>query len=104
MVKVEGVEVLGAAFKDLTDDQKRNLNVSYGVQVNGLTDGKLKEAGVRKGFVILKVNDVRIQSVSQLEEVVRSVQTSPRVEDRGLFIVGIYPNGKVTYYAVDFSE
>jgi len=104
VVKVEGVEVLGAAFKDLTDDQKRNLNVSYGVQVNGLTDGKLKEAGVRKGFVILKVNDVRIQSVSQLEEVVRSVQTSPRVEDRGLFIVGIYPNGKVTYYAVDFSE
>lgn len=104
VVKVEGVEVLGAAFKDLTDEQKRSLNVSYGVQVNGLTDGKLKEAGVRKGFVILKVNDVRIQSVSQLEEVVRTVQTSPRVEDRGLFIVGVYPNGKVSYYAVDFSE
>lgn len=104
VVKVEGVEVLGAAFKELSDDQKRSLNVSYGIQVTGLTDGKLKEAGVRKGYVILKVNDVRIQSVSQLEEVVKAAQNNARLEDRGLFIVGLYPNGKVTYYAVDFND
>ena len=94
-LKNQGTEVLGAAFSPLTDDQKRQLNISYGVQVSGLTDGKCKDAGIRKGFIILKINDQRVNSAEDIEAIVKQVQTGSGVVDRGLFIVGMYPNGKV---------
>lgn len=103
-VKSAGVESLGAAFSELSSSEKKNLNISYGVQVSGVTDGKFKQAGIRKGYIILKINDVHIQSVSQVEDAIRDVQRNANVDDRGLFIVGMYPNGKITYYAIDLAE
>lgn len=103
-VKNAGVEVLGAAFTKLSDSQKNNLNVSYGVQVSGVTDGKFKEAGIRKGFIILKINDQKMITPSDIEDIVKSVQTGAGFDDRGLFIVGMYPNGKVSYYAIDLNQ
>ncbi|MDD4771861.1 MAG: Do family serine endopeptidase [Bacteroidales bacterium] len=102
-LKNQGTEVLGAAFSPLADDQKRQLNISYGVQVSGLTDGKCKDAGIRKGFIILKINDQRVNSAEDIEAIVKQVQTGSGVVDRGLFIVGMYPNGKVSYYAIDLN-
>ena len=104
IVKNNGVEVLGAAFSELSDNLKRQLNISYGIQVSGLTEGKLKAAGVRKGFIIMKVNDQRIQSVSQFESLVKDIQRGAGFGETALFIVGMYPTGKVTYYAVDLNE
>jgi Do/DeqQ family serine protease len=103
-IRNSGIEVLGAAFAEVPDDQKRALNISYGVKVSGLTEGKLKEAGVRKGFIILKINDQRIQTVPQLESIIKEVQTGAGFDERGIFIVGLYPNGKIAYYAIDLNE
>ncbi len=104
IVKNDGIEVLGAAFKELTDDQKREMNVSYGLQVAGVTAGKLQDAGIKKGYVILKVNEQPVRKVSDLEAILKSAQSSANVEDRGLFLVGMYPNGKAAYYAVDLNQ
>ena len=104
IVRNNGVEVLGAAFNELSDQLKKQLTISYGIQVSGLTDGKLKAAGVRKGFIIMKVNDQRIQSVSQFESLVKDIQRGAGFGETALFIVGMYPTGKVTYYAVDMNE
>lgn len=104
IIKNNGVEVLGAAFNELSDQLKKQLNISYGIQVSGLTDGKLKAAGVRKGFIIMKVNDQRIQSVSQFESLVKDIQRGAGFGETALFIVGMYPTGKVTYYAVDMND
>ena len=52
----DSAEVMGAAFKALNDEQKRKLGVSYGIEVTGLTSGKLKDAGIKKGFIIMIVN------------------------------------------------
>ena len=57
IVKDAGMEILGAAFKELPDDLKKQLNLGYGLQVTGVTSGKMADAGVRKGFIILKAND-----------------------------------------------
>ncbi len=104
IVKEAGIEVLGAAFNELDANEKRQLNISYGIQVSGLTEGKLKEAGVRKGFIILKVNDLRIESVGDFEKIVRDVQKNAGFGEAALFIVGIYPSGKVAYYAIDLTQ
>jgi serine protease Do len=102
-IKNRGIEVLGAAFSELSAQEKQRLNIDSGVQISGITDGKFKQAGIRKGFIILKVNDVRITSVDQLESVIKDVQRGSGF-DNGLFIVGMYPNGKVSYYAFDLAE
>ena len=69
IVKDAGMEILGAAFKELPDDLKKQLNLGYGLQVTGVTSGKMADAGVRKGFIILKANDQPMRKVSDLEEV-----------------------------------
>lgn len=103
-VKAGGVEVLGAAFSEISPEVKRTLNIGSGIQVTGIQEGKFKQAGIRKGFIILKVNDVRIESVEQFEKVVNASKNNSGIDNAGLFIVGIYPNGKVSYYAFDMTE
>lgn len=104
IVKQAGLSDLGASFGELSSDLKRQLNISYGVQVTGLTDGKLKEAGMRKGFIIMKVNDHRVASVAEFEKMVKDVQSGAGFGESALFIVGMYPTGKVNYYAIDLGE
>lgn len=103
-VKSGGIEALGAAFSEVTPALKRSLNIGGGVQVTGVSEGKFKVAGIRKGFIILKVNEVRVESVEQFEKLVNAAKNNSGFDNSGLFIVGIYPDGKVRYYAVDMTE
>ena len=50
----DSAEVMGAAFKALNDEQKRKLGVSYGIEVTGLTSGKLKDAGIKTRRSLLR--------------------------------------------------
>ena len=50
IVKDAGMEILGAAFKELPDDLKKQLNLGYGLQVTGVSSGKMSDAGVRKVY------------------------------------------------------
>ena len=101
IVKDAGMEILGAAFKELPDDLKKQLNLGYGLQVTGVTSGKLADAGVRKGFIILKANDQPMRKVSDLEEVMKAAVKSP---NQVLFLTGVFPSGKRGYYAVDLTQ
>ena len=98
IVKDAGMEILGAAFKELPDDLKKQLNLGYGLQVTGVTSGKMADAGVRKGFIILKANDQPMRKVSDLEEVMKAAVKSP---NQVLFLTGVFPSGKRGYYALD---
>ncbi len=101
VVKDAGMEILGAAFRELPQDIRRQLNLASGVEVTGVTDGKMKDAGIRKGFIILKANGQSIKTVDQLEEVVKS---ATRSADQVLFVSGIFPSGKRANYAVDLTQ
>lgn len=103
VVKEVGSEVLGAAFKPLSDDLKKQLGVSFGVQVSGLSKGKFEQAGVRKGFIVLKINDEKVSNTSDVEQITNRI-LSGNTDDKAMFVVGVYPNGKTTYYAIDLSE
>lgn len=99
----DSAEVLGAAFRALTDKQKQQLGVSYGIEVTGVTTGKLKDAGMKKGFIIMVANNQKITSPEDLEKLVENILQG-RSEDQGLFIKGFYPNGRTKYYAIDLAE
>lgn len=96
-------DVLGAAFKALTDKQKRELGVSYGVEVTGLLKGKLRDAGIQKGFIIMIVNDQKISTPEQLEKLVDKVLKG-NADDRYIVVKGFYPNGRTKVYAIDLAE
>ncbi len=100
--KTDGLAVIGAAFKALTDEQKKQYGISYGVEVAGVDDGgKFKKEGVTKGFVIMKINNASVSSPNEVEQIIDAVSKS---QDKGLFISGFYPNGRTKYYAIDLSE
>jgi len=101
VMKDNGMEILGAAFRELPDEVKRQLRLSGGVEVTGVTDGKMKEYGVRKGFIILKANGQYVKTVEQLEEIVKS---ATRSSEPVLFLNGIFPSGKRAYFAIDLTQ
>ena len=101
VVKKFDLDMLGAAFKPIDDDVKRHLGVSYGLQVTGVEKGKFAEAGIKKGFVILKVNGAKITSEEDLANVLKTANQSP---ERVLFISGYYMSGRRANYAVELSS
>ena len=101
VVKDRGMEILGAAFKPVSTELKRQLNLGYGLEVTGVSTGKMKDAGIRKGFIILKANGKPLKSVEELEDVLKAATQSP---DQVLFITGIFPSGKRASYAVDLQQ
>ncbi|MDO4163436.1 MAG: trypsin-like peptidase domain-containing protein [Bacteroides sp.] len=101
VVKNAGMEILGAAFRPVTTETKRQLNLGYGLEVTGVTDGKMAEAGIRKGFIILKANGQQMKTVEDLETAMKEAQKSP---EQALFITGMFPSGKRAMYAVDLSQ
>mgnify|MGYP001020821337 CR=1 FL=1 len=99
----DAAEMLGAAFRELSDAQKKEYGVSYGIEVNGISKGKVQEAGIRKGFIIMVVNDQKISTPEDLFRIVEKIQKGSS-EEQGLFIRGFYPDGRTRLYAINFSE
>ena len=101
VIKDRGLEILGAAFKPVSDELKQQLRLSYGLEVTGVSNGKVKDQGIRKGFIILKINDQRMKTVADLEDALKAANQST---EPVLFITGIYPSGRSAYYAIDLRE
>jgi Do/DeqQ family serine protease len=79
------LEALGAQFKELNEEELKELELDYGVQVVRTYPGKLRQQGVRPGFVITRVANKTIKSMDDLTEVVKQ-------ESGGVLIEGIYPD------------
>lgn len=95
---------LGCAFLPLNDDDRKELGItSGGVKVTGIKAGPFKEAGVKDGFVILKINDVKVGSVDDVERVFKAINEASN-SDRVMFLTGLYPTGRPGYYAVPLAE
>lgn len=91
----EPTSVLGAEFGPISDKDKERLQIDEGVQVINLTNGKLKDAGMKIGFIITDVNKMAVSSKEDIERVfMQSNNKKP------LLIEGIYPNGDYSYYVL----
>lgn len=104
LIKNSGIESLGAKFDLITDKQKASLRIPYGIQISKLTKGgKLARSGVPENFIILKINNKPIKSVEDIEAVLKLVENSLESEN-ALFISGVFPNGRLAYYAVNLQD
>jgi Do/DeqQ family serine protease len=91
VVKNADVDALGIDVRPVTDSQKSQLEISYGLEVLKVNGGKMKDAGVPKGFIIQRVNDEPMKTFDDLQRVVKDASTS---KDQMLVIRGIFPTGK----------
>lgn len=93
--------VLGAKFETLDADTARRLQIRGGVQVSDIdADGLFAQVGIRKGFIIIAVNNHRVGTPDDIEQIRRAIDNSASAQDKVLFISGLYPTGKTAYYAV----
>ena len=101
VVRNADLDVLGADFREITQQQKEQLDIQYGLEIIKVNNGKIKDAGLPKGFIIQRVNDQPMRSVSDLETVVSEASTSA---EPVLIVKGVYPTGKKGYFVVQLSE
>lgn len=101
IVKNADLDVLGANFREVTDAQKQQLGISYGLEVLKVDNGRMKEAGISRGFIIQKVNNQSVKSIDDLQSIVKETSTS---KEPVLYIQGIFPTGKKAYFAVPLQN
>ena len=101
VVRNVDLDQLGAEFKVLNDADKHQYNVNYGLKVVDVKGGLFAKAGIKKGFVILKVNNVSINSLEDLQNAVKVANAS---NEPVLFISGLNSAGRRTYYSVDLLQ
>ncbi len=97
VVKNADVDVLGIDVRPVTDSQKSQLDISYGLEVIKVSGGKMKDAGVPKGFIILRVNDDNMKTFDDLRDAVKKASTT---KEQMLVIRGLFPTGKLGGFVV----
>ncbi|HZJ79474.1 MAG TPA: trypsin-like peptidase domain-containing protein [Dysgonamonadaceae bacterium] len=105
LVKTEdGMSMLGATFADIEDSRKQKLGISSGVEVTEVENsGKFRKEGINKGFIILRINNIPVNSEADVAKIVQMTATT-KSEDKVILIAGFYPNSKTQYIAIDLSN
>ncbi|MDH3526582.1 MAG: DegQ family serine endoprotease [Gammaproteobacteria bacterium] len=76
---VEKANRLGVTVLDLTDKQKQEFELANGVVVERLVDGAASKAGVRKGDIILSLNNETVNNSAQFQELVEALPVNKSV-------------------------
>ena len=90
-------EFLGAKFDNVTENEKYKLRINQGIQITELSRGKLKDAGLREGFIITHVNKQEVNGVNDMRAIVKGAKG-------GILIEGVYPNGERAYFVFSTEE
>jgi len=101
----KSAEILGAAFRGLSDKEKQDYKINFGIEVSGITkNGKIRESGMQNGFIILEVNGQRISSPEDFYGIVDKILQGSS-EKKGCFVSGFYPKtGATRYYAINLVD
>ncbi len=91
IVRDNFMTVLGAQLETVTDKEKEKLEINHGLKITSLASGKLKNAGLKEGFIITTVNKNPIYEVNDFKREINNARG-------GILVEGIYPNGEQAYY------
>ncbi|MBM6992746.1 MAG: Do family serine endopeptidase [Prevotella sp.] len=101
VVKTADLDVLGAKVIPVSENLKKQLGISYGLQVQDVKNGAFKNGGINDGFIIITANDQPMKAISDLQDAVKAASTS---KNPVLFITGVWPSGKTDYKAIKVGD
>lgn len=101
VVKEVDVDDMGIGLAPLSDEIKKQLNLSYGLEVTAIRSGIMQNAGLQKGIIIMQVNDKQMRSRSDFDEAVKVANMS---SDRTLWIRAITKSGIKKSYTVELGN
>ena len=87
-------KLLGAELSELTKADKDKLKLDHGVKVTKVYTGKLKDAGIKEGYIITHLDRQKVTSIKDIIKILENKKGG------GLLIEGIYGNGEKVYYAI----
>ncbi|WP_417265399.1 Do family serine endopeptidase [Brumimicrobium sp.] len=89
--ELEKHSALGATFVELTNKEKKELNIEHGVKISSITTGKLRANGLTKGIIITKINNEDVKSVEQLTSYLK------RKDKKGVLLEVMSESGQKDY-------
>ncbi len=81
----------GALFIDIDLKTMKRLRLNGGVKVQAIENGKLKDAGLKTGFIVTHIDKKSITSTEQLINILED-------KEGGVLIEGIYSDGTKGYF------
>lgn len=95
----EGTEtVFGAKLEPLSLSEKGRLKVDHGVKVTELNDGKFKDFGMKRGYIILTINGKKVKLASDVKQITGGS------EDNVQSIGGLFVQGDGTVFRFQFGN
>ena len=82
---------LGATLESISNEERSILRINGGAKVTNIKTGKLKNSGIKEGFIITKIDSKEVNSPEEAMTLLES-------KKGGVLIEGIYPNGMRAYY------
>ncbi len=93
VVRDEPINLEGAQLEDLTSREKALLDISGGVKITDIANGKWKNAGIKEGFIITNIDKQRVNGVKDLEKVMKD-------KEGNVTVLGLYPDGTKDYFSI----
>lgn len=88
-------QFLGAKLRSINANEVNRFGISGGLIILELDEnGMLDKGGVRKGFIIKRLNNIQVDSRTDIETALRENNSALKVE-------GIYPNGMEFVYVFE---
>ena len=85
----------GATFEDVAIEQLNEMGLDGGVRIAGVTDGKWKEAGFSKGFIIAYIDKIAVENVADLNRILE-------FKRGGILIEGFFSDGRKGTIGMDW--
>ena len=95
------IDDLGVTLRSLSEEEKENYHLTYGLMVTSVSSGKMKDSGVAKGTIILQVNNVKMQTVEDWE---KAVAKAGSYNDHAMWVRALAPSGRKVSFVVELDE
>lgn len=85
----QSTTLFGATFSPVSSDEKQQLNISNGVKIASISEGRLRELGLSRGTIIVDVNGQKVNNAADMRRATNDEKSLTSVE-------GFTPDG--TYF------
>jgi len=90
--KTDVIDVLGASFEPLSEQEMQSLGIDSGIRVKSVKEGKFMKVGIEEGFILTMVNKKPVNSVKDITTILKE-------SEGGIIIEGVDRKGSPAYYA-----